>query len=274
MARTKSASRIPDWFDLNAYGDLADFATEDWLNLIVELSIVSDVSEILHSVVEDDAEHRVELEKMFSNLQKSLGRQGHEWWKEKYASNPEVYAFGSEQSMRRTASILGREAEGRAALARYAARVAEARARLAAHQGETVSIVRWNPKGPSYMFKDAFASTIIEDLGLRRPAHQQDAGHTHSMALSLESLELLDADWLVIGTLATRGEAVEAMRQAERTLAFGRLTAIQAKRFGMVDGSLWTSVGGPLAALQVIEDVETLLGKEDAQPVEGASAGR
>jgi iron complex transport system substrate-binding protein len=64
------------------------------------------------------------------------------------------------------------------------------------------------------------------------------------------------------------------MRQAERTPAFGRLTAIQAKRFGMVDGSLWTSVGGPLAALQVIEDVETLLGKEDARPVEGASAGR
>ncbi|WP_395764540.1 ABC transporter substrate-binding protein [Stutzerimonas balearica] len=186
------------------------------------------------------------------------------------------YSWGEpwQQSMRRTASILGREAEGRAALARYAARVAEARARLAAHQGETVSIVRWNPKGPSYMFKDAFASTIIEDLGLRRPAHQQDAGHTHSMALSLESLELLDADWLVVGTLATRGEAVEAMRQAERTPAFGRLTAIQAKRFGTVDGSLWTSVGGPLAALQVIEDVETLLGKEDARPVESASAGR
>ncbi|KOO80414.1 DUF6387 family protein [Stenotrophomonas pavanii] len=99
MARTKSASRIPDWFDLNAYGDLTDFATEDWLNLLVELSIVSDVSEILHSVVEDDAEHRVELEKMFSNLQKSLGRQGHEWWKEKYASNPEVYAFGSVASI-------------------------------------------------------------------------------------------------------------------------------------------------------------------------------
>lgn len=99
MASTKSASRIPTWFDLNAYDDLTGFATENWLNLIVELSIVSDVSEILHSVVEDDAEHRVELEKMFSTLQKSLGRQGHEWWKEKYASNPEIYAFGSVASI-------------------------------------------------------------------------------------------------------------------------------------------------------------------------------
>ena len=172
-----------------------------------------------------------------------------------------------QESMQRTAQALNREVEAKAVLERYRARVEEARQRLAAHQGETLSIVRWNPKGPSYMFKDAFASTVAEDVGLRRPAHQQDRGHTHSMALSLESLELLDADWLVIGTLATSGEAVEAMHQAEQTPAFRQLSAIQAKRFGAVDGSLWTSLGGPMAALQVIEDIEALLGKAEAELV-------
>ena len=172
-----------------------------------------------------------------------------------------------QESMQRTAQALNREAEATAVLERYRARVDAARQRLAAHQGETLSIVRWNPKGPSYMFKDAFASTVAEDVGLLRPAHQQDRGHTHSMALSLESLELLDADWLVIGTLATSGEAVEAMNQAEQTPAFRQLSAIQAKRFGAVDGSLWTSLGGPMAALQVIEDIEALLGKTDAEVV-------
>ncbi len=172
-----------------------------------------------------------------------------------------------QESMQRTAQALNKEAEAKAVLERYRARVEAARQRLAAHQGETLSIVRWNPKGPSYMFKDAFASTVAEDVGLLRPAHQQDRGHTHSMALSLESLELLDADWLVIGTLATSGEAVEAMNQAEQTPAFRQLSAIQAKRFGAVDGSLWTSLGGPMAALQVIEDIEALLGKAEAEPV-------
>lgn len=172
-----------------------------------------------------------------------------------------------QESMQRTAQALNKEAEAKAVLERYRARVEAARQRLAAHQGETLSIVRWNPKGPSYMFKDAFASTVAEDVGLLRPAHQQDRGHTHSMALSLESLELLDADWLVIGTLATSGEAVEAMNQAEQTPAFRQLSAIQAKRFGAVDGSLWTSLGGPMAALQVIEDIEGLLGKTDAEVV-------
>lgn len=172
-----------------------------------------------------------------------------------------------QESMQRTAQALNREAEAKAVLERYHARVNAARQRLAAYQGQTLSIVRWNPKGPSYMFKDAFASTVAEDVGLRRPAHQQDRGHTHSMALSLESLELLDADWLVIGTLATSGEAVEAMHQAEQTPAFRQLSAIQAKRFGAVDGSLWTSLGGPMAALQVIDDIEALLGKADAELV-------
>src|SRR5690606_5953186 len=115
-----------------------------------------------------------------------------------------------QESMQRTAQALNKEAEAKTVLERYWARVEEARQRLREHQGETLSIVRWNPKGPSYMFKDAFASTVAEDVGLRRPAHQQDRGHTHSMALSLESLELLDADWLVIGTLATSGEAVRS----------------------------------------------------------------
>lgn len=172
-----------------------------------------------------------------------------------------------QESMQRTAQALNKEAEAKAVLERYRARVDAARQRLAAYQGQTLSIVRWNPKGPSYMFKDAFASTVAEDVGLRRPAHQQDRGHTHSMALSLESLELLDADWLVIGTLATSGEAVEAMNQAEQTPAFRQLSAIQARRFGAVDGSLWTSLGGPMAALQVIEDIEALLGKAEAEPV-------
>jgi len=172
-----------------------------------------------------------------------------------------------QQSMQRIAHVLNKDAEAQAVLQRYEARTAEARERLNDHQGETFSIVRWNPKGPSYMFKDSFASTVVEDVGLVRPAHQQDAGHTHSMALSLESLEMLDADWLVIGTLATNGEAVDAMRQAGETAAFRQLSSIQSKRFGTVDGSLWTSVGGPMAAMQVIEDIEGIVGKTDAEPV-------
>lgn len=167
----------------------------------------------------------------------------------------------------RSAHVLNRDAEGKAFLAQYDARLQEARSKLAKHQGERLSIVRWNPKGPSYMHSGTFASSVVEEMGLARPTHQIGDKTPHSPALSLESLNLLDGDWLVIGTLSASGDAVDAMKQAEQTPAFQQLNAIKGKRFGAVDGSLWTSTGGPQAALKVIDDVEQLLAKPDAAPI-------
>ena len=59
--------------------------------------------------------------------------------------------------------------------------------------------------------------------------------------MSLESLDVLDADWLVIGTLAPEGEAVDALRQAEQTPMYQQLQAIQNGRYAAVDGSVWIS---------------------------------
>lgn len=167
----------------------------------------------------------------------------------------------------RSAHALNRDAEARAFLTRYDIRLQEARSKLAKHQGERLSIVRWNPKGPSYMHSGTFASSVVEEMGLTRPPHQIGDKTPHSPALSLESLNLLDGDWLVIGTLSASGDAVDAMKQAEQTPAFQQLGAVKSKRFGAVDGSLWTSIGGPRAALKVIDDVEQLLTKPDAAPL-------
>lgn len=167
----------------------------------------------------------------------------------------------------RSALVMNKEAEGKAFLAQYDTRLQEARSTLAKHQGEQISIVRWNPKGPSYMHGSTFASSVVQEMGLARPAHQIGDKSPHSPALSLESLNLLDGDWLVIGTLSTSGDAVDAMKQAEQTPAFQQLSAIKGKRFGAVDGSLWTSTGGPQAALRVIDDMEQLMSKPDAAPI-------
>lgn len=160
-----------------------------------------------------------------------------------------------QQTLQLTAEILGKPQAADDFNARYQAALASARQRLAAQQGQSLSIVRWNPKGPVYMLKDAFASQVVQQLGFVRPLAQQQAGFTHSQALSLESLDLLDADWLVVGTLASTGEAADALRQARSTPAFTELGAVQAGQMTAVDGSLWTSIGGPLAALQVAENV-------------------
>ncbi|WP_428451001.1 ABC transporter substrate-binding protein [Photobacterium kasasachensis] len=172
----------------------------------------------------------------------------------------------------RTAKILNRQQQATDFMAKYQQAVQQSKAQIGDKIGQTISVVRWNPKGPAYMFKDSFASQIIADIGMTRPSYQQDPGHTHSLSLSLEALGVLDGNWMVIGTLSTTGEAVDAMKQAESTPAFKQLSAIQTKRYDAVDGSLWTSVGGPLAALQVMKDIVELVNKPDAEPLSQASA--
>ena len=164
-----------------------------------------------------------------------------------------------QQSLQLIANVLGEPEAADAFTASYQTRVQQAREALAAEQGQTMSIVRWNPKGPVYMLEDSFASQIVKELGFVRPEQQRQPGFTHSQALSLESLDLLDADWLVVGTLAGTGEAADALNQARDTPAFQQLGAVKAGQMAPVDGSLWTSVGGPLAAMQVIDDVENLV---------------
>ncbi|WP_290437469.1 ABC transporter substrate-binding protein [Aeromonas caviae] len=67
----------------------------------------------------------------------------------------------------RSADAMNRGAEAKAFLTRYEARLAEARSKLAQHQGEQMSIVRWNPKGPSYMHGGTLSLALIT-IGPRR----------------------------------------------------------------------------------------------------------
>lgn len=159
-----------------------------------------------------------------------------------------------QSALRRIGAVVGRSAQAEAVLAQYQQRAAALNARLLAQQGASVSVVRWNPHGPAYMLRDSFASLVLADLKLRRPASQQQPGAAHSPPLSMEALALIDADWLFVGTLdGAGGSALEA---ASASPAYRRLNAVKQGRMRAVDGSLWTGPGGPLAANAILADVE------------------
>lgn len=158
-------------------------------------------------------------------------------------------------ALRRIADVVGRPAQADALLSAYRQRAETLRGKLGAQTNTTVSVVRWNPQGPSYMLKDAFASLVLADLNMRRPAAQMQAGVAHSPPLSLEALSRIDADWLFVGTLNTT-QANDALSAARQSPAFRQLGAVQKGHMVAVDGSLWTSPGGPLAALAILSDVE------------------
>ncbi|WP_067488011.1 ABC transporter substrate-binding protein [Actinomadura hibisca] len=167
---------------------------------------------------------------------------------------------GWKDTFTRTAEVLGKQTEAKAVLADYDKRVAEVKGKLGDNKDAKISIVRWHAQGPSYMLKDHFSSTVIRDLGLGRPEGQlTPAGVSPSEALSLEKLQVLDGDWMFLGTLNADADA--ALAEAKKIPAFKNLAVTKAGHVVNVDGAIWTSRGGPAAAASVLGDVEKALAK-------------
>jgi iron complex transport system substrate-binding protein len=162
-------------------------------------------------------------------------------------------------SLKGVANALNLSAKADEVLKDYDKKVKETKDALGANASASVSLVRWNPQGPSYLQKQHFASTIVNELGLKRPQAQQTEGTGPSEPVSLEKLDVLDGDWLFLGTLNADGAS--ALAQAEQNPTWTQLKAVKDKHVVTVDGVPWTSRGGPIAAGLVLDDIRKALGK-------------
>ncbi len=156
------------------------------------------------------------------------------------------------------AQALGREAEIEAALEQVDARAAEVAERIAADEAPSAVLVRWMPQGPMVMSADRFTAGLLRAAGVA----VHDAGLTrenspHSDPLSLENLSRVDADWLFLATLNEEGR--EALQAAQATPAFARLDVVARDQVVPVDGQLWSSATGPLAALTILDQLDAAL---------------
>ncbi|MEV0895341.1 ABC transporter substrate-binding protein [Actinoplanes sp. NPDC049802] len=160
-------------------------------------------------------------------------------------------------SLKGVASALNLEAKATEVLAAYDKKIADTKTAIGANGTAEVSLVRWNPQGPSYLQKQHFSSTIVEELGLKRPAAQLTDGTGPSDPVSLEKLDVLDADYIFLGTLNNDGAA--ALEQAKANASWNQLGAVKANKVVAVDGVPWTSRGGPIAAGIVLDDIAKTL---------------
>lgn len=172
------------------------------------------------------------------------------------------------------ADALNMTTEGAAVAAAYDARVADLRAELGAYEGQTFSIVRWQGGSASLILKELPPGTALADLGLARPANQDKNGRGHSEPVSLENLQDIDADYMFFGTLggssvdnpgagglADAAAADKALAGALDVPGFTSLRAYQEGHIITVDGSAWTSTGGPILMNRIIDDVQKALVK-------------
>lgn len=123
-----------------------------------------------------------------------------------------------------------------------------------------VYVARWMPQGPMVMSKDLFAGSLLALTGFEpQDGGLLKEGRPHSSILSLENIGVIDQDWLFMATLNKDG--AEAYQAAKQSAAFARLNVVQKDHVQTVDGQVWSSTSGPLAAQVVLDDIEQLLEK-------------
>jgi len=163
-------------------------------------------------------------------------------------------------------------AAGKRVIAAYDAHVAAVKAKLGAYANKTFSIVRWQGGAPALILKELPQGQALTDLGLARPASQDRKGPGHSDPVSLENLDQIDADYMFFGTLggssvtnrqaggtSDTAAAEKALAAAKKIPGFDRLTAVEHHHVIPVDGSVWTSTGGPVLMDDIVTDVEEAL---------------
>ncbi len=185
------------------------------------------------------------------------------------------YAGGDwRANLKTVATAVGEPAKGTQLLADYDERVRSLAERLAkaGYATKTFSIVRWQGNSASLVLLELPPGEALTDLGLKRPPSQNHRGRGHSEPVSLENLGTIDADYMFFGTLggssvgnpdaggsADTAAARAALTQAEKTPGFARLTAAREGHIIPVDGSVWTSTGGPILMNDIVDDVQKAL---------------
>ncbi|WP_043447196.1 ABC transporter substrate-binding protein [Halotalea alkalilenta] len=164
------------------------------------------------------------------------------------------------------ADALGRHDRIEAVFEALDQRIERLRQQLSPEGDVRVTLMRWNPQGPIVMSDKVFAGDLLRRLGFVAPEIARTlTSRPHTDMLSLENLGRADGDWLLLATLNAEGR--DALAAAQRQPAFQRLEAVRNGHVLTVDGQLWTSAAGPLAAERILDQVEEKMLGEPAADI-------
>ncbi len=121
--------------------------------------------------------------------------------------------------------------------------------------GGSAAVIRWMANGPLMMNANLMPGSLLQAAGATPIQVAADLGsRPHSDPLSLENLAEVDADRLFVAAFGADGPG--ALEAARSQPAFQQLAAVQSGDVVEVDGSVWSSASGPIAADLVMDDLE------------------
>ncbi len=153
---------------------------------------------------------------------------------------------------------LGKLEEAKQVVLDLRARGTEIQTAAGEHAGESVVVFRPQPEFPVIMSHQWITGVVLTWCGftgndLTNPMEPPHSGKS----ISLEMLNLLDADWLFAA--ARNAEMTAALDTYMENVAFQTIKAVQNEQVALVAGDLWSGATGVLAGHAMMDDVQRII---------------
>jgi iron complex transport system substrate-binding protein len=152
------------------------------------------------------------------------------------------------------AEVLGKQEEGKAALARYESRIQELKAALGdRYQDKTISVVYFYFGSIGSVLKDSAQGMVLNNAGLQRPAAQDIVLEDRS-SIEFSEEEISKADGDVLFAITFNEDDEQFLKQLERKPLWKTLKAVQQNQVHVVNGKHWNAYN-MMAVDAVIDDL-------------------
>ena len=164
-----------------------------------------------------------------------------------------------QENLKFYADVVGKTAEGEAALADFAARTAAIRDALGDTVEEQISLVRFSPNRTRIYYKDTFGGLILGQIGFARPPAQDKDDFAEEV--TKERIPEMEGDRIFYFSSDLRDAEPEAnLADWLADPLWLALEGVKAGKAHRVSEIIWNTAGGIYAAHLMLDDVETIYG--------------
>ncbi|GED54769.1 MULTISPECIES: ABC transporter substrate-binding protein [Brevibacillus] len=153
------------------------------------------------------------------------------------------------------AEALNKKAEGEQVIADWNKRVEDFKVKAGDKLNTKVSIVRFMPGRVRIYYKDTFLGTILKDLGVARPASQDQDKFADEV--TKERIPEMDGDIMFYFSYETGdGQASKLEQEWTNDSLWKNLNVVKNNKAFKVDDVVWNTSGGVICANMVLDELE------------------
>lgn len=157
------------------------------------------------------------------------------------------------------ADVIGKSAEGEAAIAGLAARTTAIHDALGDAVNEKLSLIRFSPNRTRIYYKDNFGGLILDQIGFARPAAQDRDEFAEEV--TKERIPDMDGDRIFYFSSDLNGDDATAnLNDWLNDPLWLNLEGVKAGKAQRISEIVWNTAGGIYAAHLMLDDIETIYG--------------